>query len=183
MHKKKLIGILLIAAAVVAVALIIVLVFHLNAPAPSSPTTPPTQANAALQPTPTQAVVIADDVSLSAEQLVTLYFQQFNSKSPAGMDACLIAADRGGDYELQHIASVDLQRCVEQQGADATASFNPVWYANPADIALVIVDCTIHFNDAGKEAYQANEMQRTDYKFWLVRELPGTGWRIAAQGV
>lgn len=176
--------ILLICAAILIVALIILaLVLRPSAP---QETAPPTE------PAATQQTVVSPSVTMptpvgaetAAVDVIRHYLEFWGQKNTEGMEALLIRADRGKTVydEMKYEASLEIKSLEERPAEEAAARFDPAWYGNetPADIALVMANYTITYNEEGRELYVRDGLERTEYLFWLVLE-DGT-WKIAMQG-
>jgi hypothetical protein len=117
------------------------------------------------------------------EGVVRRYLEGWSAHDAAAMDACLLPALRGGDYEgFEHIGSIEVITCAEQSEAAATARFDPTIYENPYAIALVMTDYAIHYDEAGQAFYLRESAMREGFHFWLVKESADGAWLIAMQG-
>lgn len=179
MQRNKLMIILLGCAALLLTLMIVLLVLPSRTPdtpddsAPAAPT-----ANATTLPTG------APSQDASAEEVIRQYVAFWNAKDTAGMDACRIEADRGMiPYdELQYQEAIALRSVETMPREQAQSEFQAQWYENPAETALVQANLGIMYNEEGRTYYQADGLDRTDYRYWLVRETADGPWRIALEG-
>lgn len=179
--------ILLIVAAVLVVALIVLAVV-LRPSAPQEEAATPLQGEA----TATQQTVISPavtvprpaDAQMSAVDVVRQYLEYWGQKNTEGMESLLVRVDRGKTAydEMAYEASLEVTALEERPAEEASARFDPTWYGNetPVDIALVMANYTITYNEEGKELYVRDGLVRNEYLFWLIPE--DGQWRIVMQG-
>jgi hypothetical protein len=156
---------LLALAALVTIAIVVLLITQTrSAPPPPLPVPSSSQAE-------------------TPEGVVRRYLEAWNAKDATTLAACLVPALRGGDYEgFEHIGSIAVLACAEQSEQAATARIDPAVFENPYDIALVVADYAIHYDEAGKAFYLQESARRDGFHYWLVRESADGGWLIAMQG-
>lgn len=202
MLKKARIALMIVAAALVVAIALVALLWREAPDAAPEPTlaAEPLATSEAPEPTPeptpsyieeetmpdTGRVTAAalEDIAAPPQDVIRYYFQRWQDKDVDGMEACLVAADRGlADYDdLGMIDSVTLLAMRRATDADAQAGFDPEWYEGAAEVAQVLVDCAIAYNAQGQDFYVTDGHERLNYPFWLVRESQEGGWRIAMQG-
>jgi len=174
--QRKILYLLLLGAAVIVVAMLVVVLTQ-----PRSAPTPPLQL-----PTKNPDVAAATEPpkGTSPIDVVRQFFDRWNAKDLAGMDACRVESDEGlyASDELAYEQSVELIRCEEQSKEEALARFDQSFYDMPYDVALVLSDYVVHYNEAGKAFYARDSVEHTGFQFWLVKESADGGWRIAMQG-
>ncbi len=183
MQRKTLMLVLMIAAAVIALALVAVVIWQTVAPPRTPAPEAPAQTAQTQAETPAQIAITPPDASATAEDTVRLYFTYWNARSAEGMNACRVAADAGHVYDdLQYEAAVELLRCEAQSDELAFTGFNAEWYQNAADVAYVLTDYTVRYNEAGKAFFLRDTSDRAEYGYWLVKETADGGWRIVMEG-
>jgi hypothetical protein len=132
---------------------------------------------------PTPPVLVPPSQAETPEGVVRRYLEAWNAKDADTMAACLVPALRGGDYEgFEHIGSIEVLACAEQSEQAATARFDPAVFENPYDIALVVADYAIHYDEAGKAFYLQESARRDGFHYWLVKESADGGWLIGMMG-
>lgn len=184
MYKRMRLILIILAVAIVLAIIILVMVQSRGAePRPPQEVVPYSTVNSdAVSP----ATMIQQGAATEAPvDVVRRYFDSWSAQDTAGMDVCLIAKDRGtANYDdLEYEAAVTLLSIEERPSEEAVARFNPDWYElTPADIALVMTDYTIEYNEAGKALYLRDGLDRDDYQFWLIREKTDSKWVIIMQG-
>ncbi|MDR0897614.1 MAG: DUF4829 domain-containing protein [Oscillospiraceae bacterium] len=162
-YRKGIIALLGLAALVV-IAILVVLITQTRSAPPPPVLVPPSQAQ-------------------SPEGVVRRYLEGWSAHDAAAMDACLLPALRGSDFEgFEHIGSIEIIACVEQSEAATSARFDPTIYENPYDTALVVADYTIHYDEAGQAFYLRDSATREGFHYWLVKESADGDWLIAMQG-
>lgn len=179
MRRKLIIG-LSIAAGVIAVAIVVIWLL----------TRPITEVQPPLaDPTPTAATSLDAPVGVptedsSAAEVIRYYFDRWNAKDSAGMDACRVEEDRGlHSYDdLPLIESVTLTALNEKSGTDEDVGYEEGWYDGTGDRAFFVADFTIHYNDEGKEMYQRDTAENKEYQFWMIKLDNNTPWQIMMQG-
>lgn len=135
-------------------------------------------------PTGTPEAVQSLETAESPEDVIRYYFSCWNNKDTEGMDACRVEADRG----LYSYDDVALEEAVELIGLtletdeEALSQYDPAWYADPAEIALVVVDYTIHYNADGQAQLVRDTAEVKDYHFWLIKADEQSEWQIVMQG-
>jgi hypothetical protein len=135
------------------------------------------------QSAPPPPVLQTPSEAQSPEGVVRRYLEGWSAHDAEAMDACLLPALRGGDYEgFEHIGSIEVIGCAEQSEQAAIARFDPAIYENPYSIALVVADYTIHYDEAGRAFYLRESAAREGFHFWLVKESADGEWLIAMQG-
>lgn len=182
---KRMRLLLIMLAAVIIVAIVLVLVLR-EKPSETPPVTASPTAEIA-SPVMTMPVPQQDnDNNSGAASIVNAYFDAWMAKDTNAMDALLIDWDRGtSDYsELQYEESVTLTAIAERPAEEALSRFKAEWYdgTTPSDVALVMVDYNIAYNDAGKELYLRDGLERKDYQFWLAKPNATSDWKIVMQG-
>lgn len=193
--RKRLIVILLICAVVVAAAIVAILITQSGGDAPAADPTPEVvSVTPSPEPSPapeaSDAVVSFESVadallsSASPEELVRYYFESWNAKNTAEMDACRIEADRGlysySDLPLEE--SIELISISETPKDEAIANYRQEWFSEPADITRILASFVVNYNEDGQAEYLRATVSHEDYQFWLIKETPQSGWRIVIQG-
>lgn len=124
------------------------------------------------------------DTSQTPSDILNQYFERWNAKDAEGMDACWIPAGRGENQEqyaldmLSHIDNITYTAQPEEAIPPELAAT----FASAHDMAYLLVDYTIHYNEVGQNEYLQAEARRLAFAFLLIRERPGDGWLIAMQG-
>ncbi len=117
--------------------------------------------------------------SMSPEETVRCYFSQFSDKSQSGMDALVYEKMRGKDFDLNHLNSVKLISCTEENDTSKISS-NKEWYSNPYKVALVHVAFDINYKSGGSSGGFNNGRYNWDY--YLVKENEKSDWIIVQWG-
>ena len=117
---------------------------------------------------------------MTPEETVRCYFERMGRKDQDGMDSVLVEEQRGTNAELEHLKSVELISCVQEED-QTVMPFQDHWYSGEAtDTALVRATFKIEYENGGGAGFDNGEYH---WYFWLVRGEEDSGWRIAMSGV
>lgn len=183
--RRKLVPLLIVVALVLVIAIVTVLLMQPK-PAPDAPVTPSdiTVSEPTAGPTPGMPAVAAPDATASADEVVRYYFERWNAKDAAGMDASRIEEDAGlypyDDMPYEEAIVVESIRLAPQ--AEADEQFDTEWYPGAAQVAKVVADFFVDYNDDGQAMYMTDGIEHKGYVFWLVKDAEGRPWRIVQQG-
>lgn len=184
MNKKVIYMLLLGAGAIILLMIAIMLTNQYQSASARPAATPSTQSIVSPQTTKPQFTPPIPDATLSPEQTIALYFERWNAKDSEGMDALWIPADRGSNqeqYQLETLMYID-KISYHEQSKDTIPEELAAPFASAYDVAFVLSDYTIHYNEAGTQEYMQAEVERLDFYFLLIRERAGDHWLIAMQG-
>lgn len=144
---------------------------------PLSPTKPPDEQSAAPQPESTGPSPVA---------VVRAYFDAWNETNLATMENILIESEWQPpvDYEVQLTDHVELLTCKAEAVSKSKIiqEYPGTLFESAIDIACVITDCVVYYNDLGQEVYQTESHERTGFRYWLIKQTVDGAWRIAMQG-
>lgn len=182
--QKKFIYMLLLGAGVIILIMIAIILTNQYKAASTQPSsTSVTQPTEAPTGTPQSTPPIADKSKLP-EGVLALYFERWNAKDADGMDTLWIPANRGENtelYQMDLLSRIDQISCVRQPNESIPEELT-TQFSTAHELAYVLADYTIHYNEAGREEYMRTESERTAFPFLLIREKEGDDWLIAVQG-